>query len=69
MLQIILLKQLVAEKDFTIDEKASAVMLTDEGIEKAEKTFGIENYADAENIELQHYITQALKANYSYENR
>ena len=58
-------KQLLADKHFTIDEKASAVMLTDEGIEKAEKTFGIENYADAENLELQHYITQALKANYS----
>lgn len=58
-------KQLLEEKHFTIDEKASAVMLTDEGIEKAEKAFGIENYADAENLELQHYITQALKANYS----
>ena len=58
-------KQLAVDKDFTIDEKASAVMLEEEGIKKAEKTFGIENYADAENLELQHYITQALKANYS----
>ena len=40
-------------------------MLTDKGVEKAEKTFKIDNYADAENMALQHYITQALKANYS----
>lgn len=57
-------KKLVAEKDFTKDEKANAVMLTDEGVRKAETTFKVENYADAENIELQHYVTQALKANY-----
>ncbi|AOR22621.1 preprotein translocase subunit SecA [Clostridium taeniosporum] len=58
-------KTLVQEKDYTIDEKANAVMLTDEGVEKAEKTFKVENYADAENVELQHYVTQALKANYA----
>ncbi|MDZ5010096.1 DEAD/DEAH box helicase, partial [Clostridium perfringens] len=57
-------KQLLAEKDYTIDEKANSVMLTDSGVEKAEKAFGIDNYADAEHLELQHYITQALKANY-----
>ena len=57
--------QLLAERDYTIDEKANAVMLTDEGVAKAERAFGIENYADASNLELQHYITQALKANYS----
>ena len=58
-------KKLVAEKDFTRDEKANAVMLTDEGVRKAEATFKVENYADAENIELQHYVTQALKANFA----
>ena len=57
-------KQLMAESDYTIDEKANSVMLTDEGVAKAEKAFGIDNYADAEHLELQHYITQALKANY-----
>ncbi|MGL4774485.1 MAG: preprotein translocase subunit SecA [Clostridium sp.] len=58
-------KTLVKDKDFTVDEKASAVMLTEDGIHKAEKAFKIENYADADNISLQHYVTQALKANYS----
>ncbi|MDU5262179.1 MAG: SEC-C metal-binding domain-containing protein, partial [Clostridium celatum] len=37
----------------------------DDGIVKAEKYFGIENYADSQNLELQHYVTQALKANYT----
>ena len=58
-------KTLRAEEDYTIDEEANAVMLTDSGVEKAEKTFKIDNYADAENMSLQHYVTQALKANYS----
>ena len=58
-------KKLVVEKDFTRDEKANAVMLTDEGVRKAEVTFKVENYADADNIELQHYVTQALKANFA----
>ncbi|WP_291648647.1 preprotein translocase subunit SecA [Clostridium sp.] len=57
-------KQLLAETDYTIDEKANSVMLTDSGVEKAERAFGIDNYADADHLELQHYITQALKANY-----
>ncbi|WP_426348912.1 preprotein translocase subunit SecA [Alloiococcus sp. CFN-8] len=58
-------KRLTKEKDFTIDEKASAVMLTEDGMKEAEKAFNIENYADGANMELQHYVTQALKANYS----
>ncbi len=58
-------KTLVSEKDFTVDENANAVLLTDDGVVKAEKYFGIENYADSQNLELQHYVTQALKANYT----
>ena len=58
-------KTLVNEKDFNVDEKANAVLLTEDGIVKAEKYFGIENYADSQNLELQHYVTQALKANYT----
>ncbi|CDI48385.1 preprotein translocase subunit SecA [Clostridium tetani] len=58
-------KSLIKEEDFTVDEKASAVMLTDKGIEKAESYFKLENYADPENMEIQHHVVQALKANYS----
>ena len=58
-------KTLTAEEDYTIDEEANAVMLTEKGIEKAEKHFKVDNYADGDNMSLQHYVTQALKANYS----
>ena len=57
-------KRLKKEDHFTVDEKGHAVMLTDKGVEEAEKAFNVDNYADAENMQLQHYITQALKANY-----
>ena len=56
-------KTLKKEEDYTLDDEANAVMLTEEGIEKAEKNFKIDNYADADNMSLQHYVTQALKAN------
>ncbi|MBU3127342.1 preprotein translocase subunit SecA [Clostridium tagluense] len=57
-------KGLVKEEDYTIDEKASAVIMSDVGIDKAEKYFHLENYADAENMNVQHHVVQALKANY-----
>lgn len=51
------------EKDYTLDEKARSVVLTDEsGIVKAEKYFGVENLTSPENMELNHHINQALKA-------
>lgn len=57
-------KSLRLEEDFTIDEKLKAINLTDEGITKSEKAFGVENLADIENTELNHHINQALKANH-----
>ena len=45
-----------------MDEKARTVSLTAKGIEKAEKFFGVENLADAENTTLSHHINQAMKA-------
>ncbi|RBP44169.1 preprotein translocase subunit SecA [Garciella nitratireducens] len=57
-------KKLKEEQDFTIDEKAHTVFLTEEGNTKAEQYFGIENLADPENMELSHHINQALKAHY-----
>ena len=35
-----------------------------QGLTKQRNIFHIENYADAENMELQHHVIQALKANY-----
>jgi preprotein translocase subunit SecA len=57
-------KGLVKEVDYTIDEKSSSVILSDLGIDKAEKYFHLENYADATNMSVQHHVVQALKANY-----
>ena len=48
--------------DYIVDEKNKNAVLTASGVEKAQKTFGIENLADIENVGLQHYINQALKA-------
>lgn len=56
------------EEDYTIDEKANSVILTDEGIAKAEKYFHLENYADPENMDVQHHVVQGLKANYMMKN-
>ena len=50
--------------DYEIDEKEKAIRLNDSGIAKAEKTYGIENLSDINNIELNHYINNALKAQY-----
>lgn len=50
------------ETDYTLDEKAKNVMLTDEGVAKAEQAFHIENLFDHANVTLNHHITQALKA-------
>jgi preprotein translocase subunit SecA len=57
------IRTLKKEVDYTIDEKASSVVLTDEGgIPKAEKFFGLENLADPQNMQTSHHINQALKA-------
>ena len=55
-------KGLRKEEDFTVDEKEKRVGLTDEGIAKAEKFFGIENFGDPENMEINHHVLEALKA-------
>ncbi|WNQ11609.1 preprotein translocase subunit SecA [Paenibacillus aurantius] len=50
------------EEDYTIDIKLRSVNLTEAGVAKAEKAFGIENLFDHANVLLNHHITQALKA-------
>ncbi|GGK24052.1 protein translocase subunit SecA [Caldalkalibacillus thermarum] len=53
---------LVKDRDYTVDEKARNVMLTEEGVAKAERFFGIDNLYDHANVLINHHITQALKA-------
>ena len=58
-------EELQEEGDFILDEKAKSVVLTQEGVAKAEKFFNVDNLSDPENLELQHHINNALKANYN----
>ena len=50
------------EYDFVVDEKGKSASLTQSGIKKAEKAFGVENLADVENLTLQHHLDLAIKA-------
>ena len=58
-------EEIQEEGDYILDEKAKSVTLTQEGVKKAEKFFKIDNLSDAENLEIQHHINNALKANYN----
>lgn len=50
--------------DFVVDEKDKVVNLTEQGVDKVEQFFHIENLSDPENLEIQHNIILALRANY-----
>ena len=49
--------------DYIVDEKARSATLTQAGVAKAEKHFGVENLMDPENMTLLHHINQAIRAN------
>jgi len=51
------------DEHYVKDEKAKSVMLSDDGVVKAEGFFGLTNLADVENMEISHHINQALHAN------
>ena len=57
------MKTLKDEEDYTSDEKKRVINLTDDGVKKAERYFNVANLSDLENTEINHHITQALKAN------
>ncbi|MBW7474973.1 preprotein translocase subunit SecA [Paenibacillus oenotherae] len=50
------------DEDYTIDVKLRSVTITEEGVAKAERAFGIENLFDHANVLINHHIQQALKA-------
>lgn len=56
-------KRLNAE-DYDIEQKHKQIRLTESGVEKAEKYFKIENLSDVNNLEINHHINNALRANY-----
>ncbi|GAA8132036.1 preprotein translocase subunit SecA [Helicobacter pylori] len=59
-------KSMQVEIDFTIDEKNRTILITEEGIKKAENLFGVDNLYKIENAALSHHLDQALKANYLF---
>ncbi len=61
-----IIPSLLLDQDFTIDEEARQVMLTDDGVEKVERKLGVENLYDPEQIETLHHVEQALRAHALY---
>ncbi|WP_297433825.1 preprotein translocase subunit SecA [Sulfurimonas sp.] len=59
--------QLEKETHFTVDEKDKIILITEDGITKAEELFGVENLYSPENASLPHMLDQALKANHLFE--
>lgn len=53
--------------DFVVDEKNKTIILSENGIEKAEKLFEVENLYSLENAILSHHLDQALKSRYLFE--
>ena len=54
--------KLIKAEDFNYEEKDKQIALTDQGVAKCEKFFGISNFSDPENMEINHHVLQALKA-------
>ncbi|KRN05962.1 preprotein translocase subunit SecA [Liquorilactobacillus sucicola DSM 21376 = JCM 15457] len=57
-------KTLTEKSDYKIDLESKTVSLTEEGIQKAEKYFGLENLYDPDNTALTHHLDNALRANF-----
>jgi len=53
--------------DFIVDEKNKTIIMTEQGLEKAQVLFGVENLYSLENAVLSHHLDQALKAHYLFE--
>ncbi len=63
-MDIIMKEEAHEEGDFVVNEKDKIINLTADGVKKVEQFFHIDNFADAENLEIQHNIILALKAHY-----
>ncbi len=57
-----IIPRLKKEDDYTIDEKSKSVVLTEEGVAKAEKLLQVKNLYEPANMEILHHVNQALKA-------
>ena len=63
-----ILPRLVKDEDFTVDEKAHAVPITEKGVTKVERMLGVTNLYDQRNLELTHQLNAALKAWHLFHN-
>jgi preprotein translocase subunit SecA len=54
------------EQDFTIEQRSRSIQITEEGIDKVEKLLGVQNLYAPENMELSHYLENALKAQFLF---
>jgi preprotein translocase subunit SecA len=61
-------KKFELDRDYLLDEETKATSLTDEGIEKVEKAFGIDNLYELEHLTLYHYVIQAVRAHVLFKN-
>ncbi|MDD2591626.1 MAG: preprotein translocase subunit SecA [Erysipelotrichaceae bacterium] len=59
-----LVKHFKEDEDYEIDVKTKAVQIKEAGVEKAERTFKVDNLFDVQYTNLVHHINMALKANY-----
>lgn len=62
-----LAKRFKAEEDYDFDDETKATSLTDQGIEKVEAAFGVDNLYDLEHQTLYHYVIQAVRAHVMFE--
>lgn len=62
-----LAKRFKAEEDYDFDDETKATSLTEQGIEKVEAAFGVDNLYDLEHQTLYHYVIQAVRAHVMFE--
>jgi len=59
---------MIKDQDFTVDEKARTIVMTDSGVEKMERKLSVQNLYAPEEIETLHHVEQALRAHHLYRN-
>jgi len=57
-----IIPRLKKDQDYTIDEKSRTVVLTEEGVARAERQLNVQNLYEPGNMEILHHVNQALKA-------
>ncbi len=60
-------KNMKIDQDFTVDEKDKLVLMTEEGVERAQELFDVDNLYSVDNAILSHHLDQALKSNYLFQ--